>query len=181
MQKLLSLIFLLCFAGAQAQEKTKQLLQTGVELDALPYITGGHFAALWIGKNEWRVRALTAFVKKPDFTTKDGFANHHIHAYAVVADKFFKPNWKGLLIGGGLVYWRSSIQTDAKQQTAYFNNYLLNGSAGYHFPLYKHFYLSPWAGMSLRIGGDKNVMVDNKQYTLPLLNPEASVKLGYWF
>lgn len=181
MRKLLLFIFSGCFVYVQAQEKAKQPFQAGAELDVLPYITGGHFAAVWVGKNEWRVRALTAFVKKPDFTTKDGFANHHIHAYAVVLDKFFKPGWKGLWLGGGLVYWRSSIQTEARLQTAHFNNYLLNGSAGYHFTLYKHFYLSPWAGMSLRIGGDKNVAVDNKQYTLPLLNPEASVKLGYWF
>lgn len=181
MQKLFVVIFFFSFINVQAQDTVAHKLNAGAELDVLPYITGGHFAAVWIGKNEWRVRALTAFVKKPDFTTKDGFANHHIHAYAIVIDKFFKPGWKGLWLGGGLVYWRSSIQTDAKQQTAYFNNYLLNGSAGYHFTLYKHLYLSPWAGMSLRIGGDKNVAVDNKQFTLPLLNPEASLKLGYSF
>ena len=70
----------------------------------------------WV-KGLWRVRALTAYVKKPDWSTKNGFANHQIHAYAFVVDRFLKKDWKGWWAGTGLVYWNSSIQADTKINT----------------------------------------------------------------
>ncbi|MBK9489386.1 MAG: hypothetical protein IPO07_11805 [Haliscomenobacter sp.] len=44
-----------------------------------------------------------------------------------------------------------------------------------------HLYLSPWAGLSIRVAGDTDVPVDNKRFTLPLFNPEASLKVGLYF
>jgi hypothetical protein len=176
----------LCIATLQtafSQDTTvaQSKWQGGLELDFLPYITGGYFGAAWVGKKQVRLRVLTASVNKPDWSAPDGFTNHHINAYAAVADYFFKPNWKGFWLGGGPVYWRSTIQTDQQQQTASSNNLLLNGSAGYNFTFGKHFYLSPWAGLSLRVAGDKDVPVDNTTFTLPLWNPEASLKFGFVF
>ncbi len=171
---------LLICTGSPAQKASKSF-HAGIEVDALPYVTGGWFAAAWAGKEQWRVRFLTAAVNKPNFTTRKGFTNHHIHAYALVADHFLNKEWKGWWLGGGLVLWKSRIQTDSRMQTASFRNYLLNGSAGYHVTFNKNLYLSPWAGMSIRTGGDKNVRVDQQTYSLPLLNPEASLKLGIWF
>lgn len=173
-------ILFLCNNGL-AQKKTVNSFHAGLELDALPYATGGWFAAAWAGNEQWRIRLLTASVKKPDFTTRNGFSNHRIRAYAVVADYSLKKDWEGIWLGGGLVLWNSTIQTDARLQTAAFTNYLLNGSAGYNLKLHQHIYLSPWAGLSIRAAGKKNVLVDNKQYILPLLNPEASLKIGFWF
>lgn len=177
------LLFLTCCLSlyTQAQVNKPKKLQAGIELDVLPYATGGYFGAGWLGKDVWRVRALTAFVKKPDWSTKKEFSNHQIHAYALVVDRFLKKDWKGWWAGTGVVYWKSTIQTDAKIQTAQFNNLLLNGSIGYNITLCKHVYLSPWASLNLKLAGDKNVLVDNKNYTLPTLNPEASLKLGYTF
>jgi hypothetical protein len=169
------------FVAAQDSTTAKSKWQGGLELDVLPYITGGYFGAAWLGKGHVRMRALTASVNKPDWATPDGFTNHHITAYAAVLDFFLKPNWKGFWIGGGPVYWRSTIQTDQQKQTAECNNWLLNGSAGYNFSLGKHFYLSPWAGLSLRVAGDTKVPVDNTTFTLPLWNPEASLKVGFVF
>lgn len=182
MVKYCLLLVFVCFCmQVQAQEKQAATIQFGLELDALPYATGGYFGGAWIGKDAWRVRALTAFVKKPDWSTKSDFSNHQVHAYALLLDRFLKKDWKGWWIGAGVVYWNSTIQTDAKLQTAKFNNYLLNGSLGYNFTLYKHLYLSPWGSLSLRVAGDKNVAVDNKSFTLPVINPEASLKVGYYF
>ncbi|MEJ8843157.1 hypothetical protein WG954_12275 [Lacibacter sp. H375] len=173
-------VLLLIAVSSQAQTGQKAV-QAGIELDALPYVTGGYFGAAWIGKAHVRVRLLTAGVNMPEFITRNGFSNHHISSYAVVADYFLKENWNGWWAGAGLVYWKSSIQTDAHLQTAGFENFLLNGSVGYNIRLHKNIYVSPWVGLSIRTGGDKNVTVDMKQYTLPLLNPEASVKLGFHF
>ncbi len=177
-------IILICVFTAiniSAQSNHNKKINVGAELDFLPYATGGYFGAVWAGKNNWRVRVLNAGVNMPDIVTASGFTNRHVNSVAIVADRFFKQNWKGWWLGGGLVYWKSSIQTTARLQTSHFSNVLLNGSAGYNFTLYKHLYLSPWAGLSIRTAGDKNVAVDNKSYTLPVVNPEASLKIGCWF
>ena len=164
-----------------AQDSSQHRWQGGAELDVLPYALGGYFAAGWVGKNQTRIRLLTADVRKPDITTTKGFTKHRIHAYALVADYFFKPDWTGFWIGGGAVLWNSSIQEKNSGVAASFSNYLLNGSAGYHYRFGKRYYLSPWAGLSLRVVGDKNILVGSSRYTLPLLNPEASLKLGIVF
>ena len=181
--KIFLLLLFSLYAGlnTQAQLNEPKKLQFGLELDVLPYATGGYFGAGWVGKNFWRVRALTAFVKKPDWSTRKDFSNHQIHAYALVVDRFLKKDWKGWWAGAGLVLWNSTIQTDARIETARFKNLLANGSLGYNISLRKHFYLSPWASLNLCVAGDKNVLVDNKNYSLPVLNPEASLKFGYYF
>jgi hypothetical protein len=190
MKKAILLIFTVLSMQSQAQSKNDtdsfQKNQTskwnfGLELDVLPYATGGYFGAAWAGKNKWRGRALFADVNKPDFTTKDGFTNHHIKAYAVVLDRFLKDNWKGWWIGGGPVYWKSNIQSDSSNATKNFDNLLLNGSLGYNFTIYKNIYISPWAGLSLKVAGNDEFILDNKEYNLPLLNPEASIKFGLYF
>ncbi|MFN5134574.1 MAG: hypothetical protein ACK5DG_04595 [Chitinophagaceae bacterium] len=179
--KLIIILFCLTMCLHTAAQQQSKKVEAGIELDVLPYATGGWFAAAWAGKYQWRMRVLTASVNKPNFTTKTGFTNHHINAYAVLADRFLKKGWKVWWLGGGIVLWNSSIQTDAKLQTAKFTNFLLNGSAGYNITLHKKIYLSPWAGLSMRVSGSTNVAVDNKLYTLPFFNPEASLKFGIWF
>lgn len=162
-------------------DQTSNKLNFGLELDVLPYATGGYFGAGWVGKDKWRGRALFGDVNKPDFVTKEGFTNHHIKAYAVLLDRFLKNDWKGWWIGAGPVYWKSNIQSEDSNATKNFDNFLLNGSLGYNFTLYKNIYISPWAGLSLKVGGNDEFVLDNKAYNLPLLNPEASIKFGISF
>lgn len=174
------LIALLPFDG-QSQPLVSNKWSIGVEQDVLPYATGGYFAGLWAGKKQVRVRALTAHVHKPDLLVKDGFTNNKITAYALLGDYFLKEGWKGWWIASGLVYWKSSIQAKERIGTAAFQNMLVNGSLGYNWKFYKNFYLSPWAGLHLRVGGDRSVLIDGQTYKPALLNPEASVKLGWFF
>jgi hypothetical protein len=182
MKHVLFLILILSIVSdAYAQQDSTKHFKVGAELDVLPYATGGYFAALWVGKNKTRIRVLTASVNKPDWAINKNYRNHHINAYAIVADRFLKTHWNGWWISGGIVYWKSSIQTNALLQTSNFENFLLNGSIGYNWKFYRQFYLSPWAGISFRTAGDKNVPVDNKQFTLPFINPEASLKIGWHF
>ncbi|HQR94726.1 MAG TPA: hypothetical protein PLZ97_15345, partial [Sediminibacterium sp.] len=109
MKKIYLVLALFCLGiNAEAQSNQSKKLEGGLELDVLPFATGGYFGAAWMGKDLWRVRALTAFVKKPDWSTKSGFSNHQITAYALVVDLFLKKDWKGWWIGAGLVYWNSS-------------------------------------------------------------------------
>jgi len=174
-------LFVLGTLHVNAQDSSSKKINLGIEQDILPYATGGHFACIWGGKNHVRVRALTARVHKPDFIIKEGFTNNDVTAYALTADYFLKQNWKGWWFAGGLVYWKSSIETDSKTGISYYENWLLNGSIGYNITLYKHFYVSPWCGLNILVGGDRDVAVDDKVFTPPLLNPEASVKFGIYF
>jgi hypothetical protein len=177
----LLLLILLSFFTSSAQDSVSNKWNFGLEQDLLPYATGGYFFAAWAGKNHIRTRALTARVHKPGFAVEDGFTNNDVTAYALTIDYFLKQNWKGWWIATGMVYWKSTIQTETKTSTAYFTNWLLNGSIGYNITLYKHLYISPWAGLNFLVGGDDEVPVDGKLYTPPLFNPEASVKLGIYF
>ena len=177
----IGLILFLAGNEINARDSTETKWNFGIEQDLLPYVTGGYFAAAWIGKDHVRVRALTAKVYKPDFVVKDGYTNNNTTAYAVTIDYFLKKQWKGWWIAAGGVYWKNSIQTIQQQETARFESWLLNGSMGYNFTLYKHLYVSPWAGLNLKVAGDNKVMVDNTTYTPPTLYAEASVKFGIYF
>jgi hypothetical protein len=161
-----------------SQKTSNKKINFGLEQDFLPYVTGGYFAGAWVGKDHLRARTILARVHKPNFITKKGFTNNSVTAYAITADYFLKKNWEGWWIASGLVYWKSSIQADSKRSTAHYNNTLINGSLGYNWKFGKRFYLSPWAGMHLRVAGEKHVLVDGKIFIPPLLNPEASLKIG---
>lgn len=153
----------------------------GVEQDVLPWLTGGYFANVWAGKGHVRARALVAHVRKPDFILPDGFANNTVTAYALVGDYFLKENWVGPWIGAGLVKWESTIQDSGRTEGVSYSNWLLNGSLGYNWKFFGHFYAGPWAGLHLRMGGDTQVKVAGKTFHPPLLNPEASLKVGWHF
>jgi len=167
--------------GSFAQSSAPKKWNFGAEQDLLPYITGGYFACVWAGKSKVRVRVLTARVHKPDFMVKSGFTNNRVTAYAALVDYFLKEEWKGWWAGTGIVYWKSTIQAYTKQSTAHLTSWLLNGSIGYNFKITNCFYVSPWCALHLRVAGDRHVIVDQRVYDPPLLNPEASVKLGIYF
>lgn len=179
------LLALLCYSiptlAQNREDSTTAEWQAGVELDILPFALGGYFGASWIGKDRFRLRVLTANVHKPDITTDRAFTHHHIYAYALVADYFLKPVWKGWWVGTGPVFWQSSIISKSSGAEAGFHNWLWNGSVGHHFPIKKRFYCSPWAGLSFRIAGNKNTAVGPDHFTLPVVNPEISVKMGFIF
>lgn len=156
-------------------------LAVGAEVDVLPYLTGGHFGAVWIGHGHLRARALLAKVNMPQFVIPEGFTNHKIDSYAVVVDYFLDAGQRGWWIGSGLARWEATIQSEAKVETASFSSYLVHGSLGYSHHLTRHLYLSPWAGLSIRVGGDDSILVDGEEYQPPLLNPELSLKAGWAF
>jgi len=152
-----------------------------MELDFLPYATGGYFGAVWAGTGHWRGRLLMARANKPDFLLPGGFSQNRIHAYALLADYFFQPDFRGWWLAGGGVYWDNSIRYEADQRSGNYKSYLLSGGMGYNWKFYRNFYLSPWAGLHLRIAGDKEVAFPTGTYKPPLLNPEGSLKLGWHF
>ncbi len=178
-------IFLLLLCAALLAQpgfsQSGKTISLGLEQDFLPYATGGYYVGAWVGKSHLRARALIAYVNKPSFVVPDGFTNNVVTSYALVGDYFIKEGWSGVWISGGLVYWNSSIQNSQTLGTAKYENILINGSAGYNWKLYKNFYLSPWAGLSFRVAGAKEVAVDGASFTTPIANPEISLKVGWYF
>jgi hypothetical protein len=167
---------LLLLGSAASQEEPR--LRFDVELDVLPYATGGYFGALCLRKGHRGARALYAHVHMPAFITPQGFANHQIHSFAVLGEYFFQDDQRGWWLAAGPVLWRGSIQSDLQAETAHYQALLLNGSLGYFIPLHERLYLSPWAGMSLRTSSDRRIPVDDRYFDPPLFNPEMSLKLG---
>ena len=174
------LLLLLLFIPSLTFSQSKTL-RAGLELDLLPYATGGYFAGGWLGTDQLRVRGIIASVNIPGFMIPDDFTNNKIKASAAVLDYSLKKNWTGWFAGTGLVMWNGTIQTRNKIQTASYKTYLLNGTLGYNLKLNKSFYISPWAGMHLKIAGNDKVSVDGEIYRPRLFNPEASIKAGVMF
>ncbi len=84
-------------------------------------------------------------------------------------------------MSAGIVMWQGDIQTNKLIETASYNIFLLNGSLGFVHYFNRWLYISPWAGISLRGGGDKNIPIDGENFNPPVFNPELSVKVGVRF
>lgn len=169
------------FSYGQADDQSTKNLTVGFEIDALPYITGGYYGSVWVGHNHLRYRAVITKAEIPDFILEDGFTNNEVRVYAAIVDYFFKPEFKGWWIGTGLEYWDAKIQTDAKLNTAEYNNTIFTIGGGYVWKFHKNFYLNPWAAGHLRVAGDKEVVIDESTFEPKLLIPEISFKLGWHF
>ena len=178
--KKIFILIIISFNGfyTECYPQPSTTINIGLELDVLPYATNGYFGAIWIGRNHFRGRLLTANVNKPDWTTKNGFKSHKIQAFAFVADYFPERNWKKWWMGGGPVIWKSNISDDSGVKSNSFTNFLINGSLGYNFKFGNHFYICPWMGLSLNVAGDNNISVGKSIYSLPFFNPELSLKIG---
>ena len=176
-------VFVLFFICTQIKAQTQPTHNStvGFEVDLLPYLSGGYYGSVWVGHNHMRFRAVITQITSPDFIVESGFTNNRIQAYTAIVDYFFRPNYEKWWIGSGFEYWKQSIQTDAQTSTAYFDNTIFTLGGGYVWKIYKNFYLNPWAGIHIRIGGPGNVPIDGEEYKVPELTPEISVKIGWHF
>lgn len=172
---------LLATTAIAQERKTENRFTAGLELDVLPYATGGYFGAFWAGQGHWRGRLIVAKATKPDLLLPENFSENHIRAYAVLADYFFQPDFRGWWLAAGLVHWDADIRHDPDQRSGGYKIYLLSGGAGYNWKFYRNFYLSPWAGLHVRVAGDGEVAFPSRAYKPPVLNPEASLKVGWHF
>lgn len=178
--RLFFVVFLLAIT-ASIQPATARQLSVGVETDALPLATGGYLAALWAGTPRWQVRTLLARVNMPNLARPHAFDRQQIDATAVLLDVHplgaTSPWW----VAAGLVRWDGRLRDASTGVTENYDVWLLNGSAGWHRNVWKNLYVRPWAGLSLRAGGDRDIRVGDSTYDPLLLNPELSVKMGWRF
>jgi hypothetical protein len=173
-------VFLAFSGSAQTKEQQKKI-SFGLEQDVLPYVTGGYYGAFWIGHGHMRLRTLTARVHKPDLLVPNEFQDNWVTAYAVLGEYFFKPGWQGWSASVGMVRWHSTIRKKADNNTSSFANTFVNASLSYTFNIRRQIYVTPWAGLHVRTSGPQEITITNTSFHQPLLNPEASLKVGIWF
>lgn len=156
----------------------------GLEVDALPFIFGGYYGSVWTSVDNFRFRAIVTQINQPDFVTQDGFEDLETNAYTFLVDYFpFVDNGdlSGLWIGAGAEYWDNSVVNSEDKVSGDFENYIFTLGAGYVIKIYKNLYINPWGAFHLRVAGDKEMQIGTKKYDCPLILPEVSVKLGWYF
>lgn len=179
MKKSLFIIFAFLLLSTSVFSQRK--INFGLEQDILPYMFGGYFVGGFVSVDHFRARMIYANVTKPDFILESGFTNNKIEASAFLLDYFLSSDQKGIWLGFGLVIWNGSVQTKNQSGTAFHRDYLFSTGGGYNYFLTDQLYMSPWCAIHTKVGGTKNVAVNNKTFSTPLFNPEASLKFGWIF
>ena len=158
-----------------------QNLKAGLEIDALPYITGGCYGSAWAGLGQIRIRGVFSKVYQPKFVLPDGFKENKLIAYTLLADYFFNSDFKGPWAGAGFEFWKNNVKTKDGRAEGSFNTYVFTLGGGYVWYFSNHFYLNPWFAGHLRLDNNSNVRFGEVVYNTPRILGEASLKLGFAF
>lgn len=181
--KQIIITLILCIASIlSAQDTTRQAKHTyhiGSELDIFPFATGGYYASAIAGWNTIQFRLVAAKSNLPKFILPSGFDKNTNTVFAVIVDYFpFDTTNKGLWIGAGLESWNNHVHTTGSKASSTFTNHIATVGAGYLLYIGRYLYINPWGALHAVISGPKNVSVANKNYPVPALLPELSVKAG---
>lgn len=156
----------------------------GIEIDALPYVTGGSYISSWFGCERYRLRLVLSDVNIPEFIYSDDFKDWNSKAGAIIFDYFWNPQKQplsGPWIGFGLEHWDNEIVEKSSGAKAHFDQEVLTVGGGYVHYLSKHCFINPWIAGHLRLNGDSKIQVGSKTFENKPLQFEASLKLGWKF
>ena len=153
----------------------------GVELDVLPYVSGGYYVSGWIGHDRIRVRPVVTRTSLPEFVVQDGFENADLDVYAVIVDYFPRAGFRGVWVGAGVEFWRNAIANASNGGTAEWDNTVATVGAGYVWKFAGNFYLNPWAAAHVVVGGPTSVNAGGATYSPKRFTPEVSVTVGWHF
>lgn len=162
-----------------AQEQFK--LNTGIELDALPYLNGGYYGSVWTGCGNIRLRAVITKTDIPSLVVRSGFDDLNTRAYALLMDYFPNKDYNGLWTAVGFEYWENSVKNSKNKISGSMNDIQFTAGGGYTWKFWHNFYLNPWYAVHLRVGGNSEKLIGGVPYKSSLILPEASVKLGWYF
>ncbi|HVU53818.1 MAG TPA: hypothetical protein VHD83_02130 [Puia sp.] len=178
----LPLLFLLSSLASSGQGSSSPAsFSGGVEADILPFITGGYYMSVWGGYKHVRYRIVLTNANTPQFLLPKEFSNNELEVYALITDYFFRRDFRGCWVGTGLEWWKGQIDAWNVRTTGRYTVYLYTAGGGYVWNVYRGFYINPWAGIHLKMGGDHTVHIGELDYTPPLLTPEISLKIGWHF
>lgn len=154
--------------------------KVGVELDLLPYLTGGYYGSLSWAQDEWRYRAVVAKVDLPAWIIPDGFDRHTQSAYALILDYFYEHQVNGWWSGIGFEYWRNEVREASSQESAVFWQGIVTVGQGYVWRINDYFYINPWGAIHVPLQTDTVRIASRDYHPLPVLG-EISVKFGLLF
>jgi hypothetical protein len=115
-------------AGADDQRTRWRDPGAGVELDVLPYATGGWYGSLWYGFAHVRIRGVVSRVNPPDFTVDGDFTDAQTTAYALIADYFPRRDRTGLWLGAGVELWENSIAHPGESVRGQYDTVMATGA-----------------------------------------------------
>jgi hypothetical protein len=181
--RFLALISPFVSTTAGAEELGARLREPGpgVELDVLPYATGGWYGSLWYGFGHLRLRGVVSEVNPPDFTIEGDFTNAQTRAYALIVDYFPRRDRTALWLGAGIERWENSIEHPEEVARGQYDTVMATLGVGWIWRLGDHVYVNPWAAGHLRVAGDDQALLGSRLYAPDRFVPEASVKIGWRF
>jgi hypothetical protein len=183
-----AVVVLLLALAAPAHADDPVLAQ--IEVDPLPFATGGYGAQVGIRHPKLRVRISVASfaLNVPDVVTElggnDGF-NLRVRPSAAtyVLYYFAPPGRDGFTVGGALRYLRLRYEHDeVVGGRADVSELSPEAIVGYQWhPFDNPFYLQPWLGLSFTLVRDGEPVVGDRRYDPMPIQPFFTVNVGWEF
>jgi hypothetical protein len=177
------LLFITSVFYSQTYDNSSRV-RAGLEIDALPYLTGGYYFSAWGGYKNFRLRGVFTHFKSPSFVIPDGFEDQKSDAYTLLVDYFpsaDKNEFEKWWIGAGLEYWKNSVQNSSDNATGNYDNLILTLGGGYVWKIWGNLYLNPWAAAHIALSGADEKKIGNNNFKPKGFLYEASLKLGWYF
>ncbi len=176
----LLLVFSAVYVTNGQMRRSQNYPALGVEVDVLPYLSGGYYGSLWYGYDQLRGRVIYANVNVPQFFIPTGFMDNNQQVYSIAGDFFLQSNeFEGLWVSLGVEYREGSIVSETSEEKSEYVNYVITPGIGYIWKFYHNFYLNPWFGLHGIAAGDTSIPVGTETYRPPTITPEISLKLGW--
>jgi hypothetical protein len=152
----------------------------GMEVDMLPYLSGGHYLSGVVGYDHYNLRLISTKTTVPGFASPKGYKDWDLDVNAIIIDYFPNENREGFWIANGVEFWDSHIRNKNTGEKGSFSQKILTLGCGYTYNINDHLYINPWAAIHYNLS-DSNVPIGSSNLNLPDIMYEASVKLGYTF
>jgi hypothetical protein len=153
----------------------------GLELDALPYISGGYYGSVWYGFDHFRIRGVVTKTSVPEFILPEDYKNNRLKVFAFIVDYFPQLEFQGWWIGSGIEKWNATIEHEDESVAPSYSNTVFTIGGGYVWKFHKNFYLNPWGAAHVIITGAKEVAVGVHIYKPAVFTGEVSLKVGWHF
>jgi len=153
----------------------------GLEVDALPFATGGYNGSIWYGHNKVRLRGFFAKINTPRVFLRDGFERDSLRVYALNVEYFIENNFKGFWFATGVQYWKGSVGHKNEIKRGEYEYIRVPLSFGYVWKFFPNLYLNSWGGFYFFVLGDKKAQVGNRPVFFDEVVPIISVALGWHF
>jgi TolB-like protein len=153
----------------------------GLEIDAIPFATGGYSGSIWYGHNKVRFRGLFAKINTPDIFWRDGFEKDSSRVYALNVEYFFESNFRGFWVATGIQYWKGSLGHENEIKRGEYEFSTASLSCGYVWNFFSNLYLNFEGGLYFYVLGDKETQVGNRTAFFDDVGPIISVSLGWHF